>query len=917
MSTLVILVGADSTSVRMVRAVLRDWSAVGLLRPFLWVDESDVRAAAAPTTAAADLIENGLARGLPVQDHLANQPNVATVRVGVVSLLGKEGRLFDVGLANTLRNALFQQLPGNLSAVHCVLTRHGSGGWDASCAWQSWHTMVAAPEDAFDPGAVADPVLVDDDAFVRHAAAAVAGLLGLWTGVGEGPLDRAATPDAERATVARCFLRRLDAGPVVESLRGSLTDVTSGMPEPMTPNGPLEAFEFPAEACRQVTAAVTDKHESLFARVRRAPEPAAVVEINWRVVLRMFFSFLAAALRNAPREWAETIVGGTASAAARILQDHVFGGSQSQYDVVVRGRTASGKIPGIAELTESAERLTGRLQDDRLAGEYRAPHVSPFWQDFVRAALTLADGREHTPGVQPPLVGERAGFVRNARHIAPRPEVSYELTPAVANLLGVERVNAHDARTANVVAQGLQQLAAQEGNRSGEVARELDRFSSWYRPLAQTYTGRVGQFLASFLATRQQDVAALLAQLRELANASAVPVDVAEGQRSLARRLLLLTALIVLGIVAVGVLLVLTIVSVVAALLIILGVLLVGFLLAIGAFYRQQRQLFAILNARRQQESQLVLLRENLRNASRELHLATIMWGQLLAWAPVVGRFLSEPFGRSASAAESPGIRLGGSLPRAMGIGVARSRPNVVERVAHRLRGQLFRPGWLGELWEVFLAAAPERLGRDGLSLEGRVNELYRDRAASEESLLRRWSADAVARGVDRSVGDQTWAHARRLLLSRGVEELARNLFSSVDVVGHEVYDMPPSQPGLQFLTGLLGGKTRNFQFDLFTATARSSEFFRVRENIVIASADAISDGATPDAGPSGWVDSLPALRRIDPAAGVDTDLNQFVLLVQTSGPVPARQLRLLPDREGDGQQPAPSDESLLSITWA
>src|SRR5450759_4961982 len=36
MSTLVILVGADSTSVRMVRAVLRDWSAVGLLRPFLW-----------------------------------------------------------------------------------------------------------------------------------------------------------------------------------------------------------------------------------------------------------------------------------------------------------------------------------------------------------------------------------------------------------------------------------------------------------------------------------------------------------------------------------------------------------------------------------------------------------------------------------------------------------------------------------------------------------------------------------------------------------------------------------------------------------------------------------------------------------------------------------------------------------------
>jgi hypothetical protein len=881
---LVAFLATSSPVMPRVLDVLRDWVAYGLIRPFVWIDEADADPRRPLAEVAATAVTGDRATRVRLRDHLADLPRFGTLRLVALSSVGRMPHW----VAPAVAGLLYTGLGGGVSPVHCLLARHGEDGWQPQPAWTGWHTVVIAPEDSRTPGSPATDLTYahTDTEFYNHVAATLAGLAGLWTGMAEAPFDAVPAGTLARPVVARAFLRRLDASAVTAALRASLTDLSRGLPRPRHGHSLCELARDPEAAAEKMARTVFGLHESLLA-VHRQPGPAGAERISvWRALL-LFFKFLVAALRRAPYVIAAEVRNRMEAPLGRKVQDTLFG-ADSRYQIVTA--TGSGQAVDADEFARTAEEASRQVAAAQPDANQGVPNVGPFWRDVVAGVLTLADGGERRPEIPPALLGSIPAVVANPDLLAPPPREAFVVPPEMVPAMGTARLEAVDVRAHEQLAERLATAAAG----SVELARAAERLQVWRTSINRAFTSRIGNHLALEQRKRVAEVKRLNDELVATMAATDVPTATRNDQLNVIRILLgllggwvVLAALMWLslryqwfapkkviitgGVVAVAWLTWLTVVLV-----------------------RQQRRIFTALAARNGMLARHEAAVHNLGHAVSELRVVAVLYSQYLAWATVLGTFLREPFGRLSPPVIAP--HLAGPLPRAMGLGRAMPDPDQIDHATHDLGATVFASGWLKPLWETFVGDAPRRLGRDGLPLRDDPSLLLRDEATNATTPLRLWKQAVVDEGILGAAGDELWSRARGRLQEQGSIRLAETLLRDVDVIGR-AGARPDGAGFLTELVGTLGDPSAyHFSTALFEPAAASQEHHRVVETLVVGGDPA------PD-----------RVRHLATTADTTADLDQFVVVVQLSAPVPPEHLRLL-SVGGGISEPAPAAETDVPV---
>ncbi len=898
MSTPAVLLAAPGTVVSSVRDVLRDWVALGLVQPFLWVEADEIDPGTPLAQVVATYIQGAHAPRVRLQDFLADQRSLDAPRLVLVGTAGAQTSVVPADIARTLETPLRTLLPGRVIALQCVLPLQGSGGWVPGIAIPGWQTLVLAPEDSWSPSPTQPSteftVGGDRSEHTSHAAAGVAAVSGLWAGIDTGPFD--VDDQGSDPLAVRAFLRRLDASQVTSALRSSLMDVSGGLPRPQTSQGRCEHLQDPVGAANQVIGAIGTRHADLFTLDLLSTSTQARQAIGAWAAVKMFFSFLAGVVSRAPGALIDRSVSGTATAVSGQVQQALFG-EDSRYEVVTRGLNAQGLPAGARDLALAAQDVRSRLARV-LPSEPVMPDVSDLWTSVVYGALTLADGGERTPDVGPVLIGGKAGVVRETAQIAPAPDAAFPLPPSVSSRVGTPSVSPYDVLQHEAIATAM----AGSGNQDPEVTRTGEQYVRWRQRVTTSYTGILGQRLAGDLTHRQQLLRSLLEKLQS--QQQAVDADAVAAQRVTARLLLLRFV--------VGLLVLAAVVGIVKYFKLLGDLALVGLAVAllvawtvghVLAAVQVQRRIFALIHANRERQDELEVAARNVPVVANALFLATTLYEQYLQWAPVLGRFLQQPFGSPVEA--RPAARLEGLLPRAVGFGVVQPEQEQIAVVAHQLSTTVFERGWLSPLWQALVDDAPQRLGPAGLALRESPLALWNDTARAEDSLLRRWSNLVAAHGVERGAGDALWSRARSTLLARGTAELTSSLLTSVEVQAQQAHGIRDPITGREFFTRLtdaLGDLDRHyFTPSLFTPQAQSQDVHRVARTVAFGRPDVAALGASASSSTITWM---------PPTENDEGSLDQFLVVVQSSRSAPATSFTLRGGDDG-GAQPGPASSTV------
>jgi hypothetical protein len=751
MSVLTVVL-APHTQAEEILAVLTDYSAVGLLARFVWVDSADAGASPLPAT----LVTDGRANPVVLQQIVTAQrherlrlavlvpleaPTASRVRLAVEQQVEQIMRFGAMGAPITLLRLLYTH--GAAAAVTA----------DPSAVLEGWHNLLIAPEDSAGPGlgSVTLDRLTDPLDVARHVAPVVAGAAGLWAGIERTPFDSLGILPGLTIRAVRAFYRQLDTAAVEEQLRAHLFDPNGRLPLPRGGTVPIVYIDDVPKATRSMAEGVWRKHRDALRGPRVAVETGGIQQISIWAALKMFLSFLGAALRRAPSKWVSAVVGSVSSVVATTVQNLVFGRADSAYGVVSSAEPASWE-----DLGRSADAL-GAALDGAGGGEHIAHQdLSPLWTDFVNAALTLADGGRRAAGLEPVRIGAAVGVVRSCADVVPSAADRFSAIPAsLAAVIGVSTVEAPDVMGAAALRDRLTRTYGDPaaGVEARRAAADLD---TWQANATKSYAWQTGLILANFLDRARTEVAGLVQQIRDTASRDAVDERLRRRQRTIGLILktfgwALFAALVMLAFAAaVG--------WVSWKFALITGGVLLGLYLviALGLFLLAQRDLFAEINLCQSQQSQLDAMHANLRTAVQDLSRLSGAYGQLLAWSRVLGAMLRAPFGPAPPRRPAAG-QLTDGLPRSTQLGVATANPNDADTAIHGIEQRLYQVGWLTGPWEDMLAAA-------AIELREEPSVLFVMPGAGSGSALDRWSYAAASGQLHTTGADALWRQVQQLL---------------------------------------------------------------------------------------------------------------------------------------------------------
>ncbi|MGJ3509669.1 hypothetical protein [Enemella sp. A6] len=828
--SLVVLVAPPGPADGVVETLV-DWSAAGLVAPFAVVDPSSMGSG----MIAATVVDNGHRTGMGLDDVVTVR-RWRRVRLCVlVPVLGEapaaSSRIEHAVHEVVLRTGAVPQV----ELLRCLITRPASGTGRGEFAREGWHNLLIAPEESRGPGRgqtlldpATDPVTIGPD-----AAAAIAGVTGLWSGLSEAPLD-GVTPDPGRTIrLVRSFHRRLDAREVADRVRQEVIN-TGEVPRPRLHGTEAVYIDDAAMATHDMAMAVLRKHAPLFRgqRVQPAATPAEKVGIGR--ALSMLFSFIWASITLAPMKWYSMVVGNVSAAAARGAQALVFGSDPSAFNVVAKGELASGDADW-QDIARASADLENALEGGGPRRHESSGDFSPVWRDYVEVGLTLIDAGDRSHALPPVQVGTDRGVLRHPGLVAPSPDDAFTaIPPRVSNAVKITTVRAGDPLGTHTLQQRLLALSNQPS-----LAREVDQtlrdLADWQQRHNNSYAARTGALLGKQLMDTSNEVRTLMSKASQ-----AAPVDLdtgtAERQKSIAAWM---RAVLIVFLVSVAALILGGARDWLNWLPAGIGIAINLVLWAVTSmvlFMLSQRELFRDLHRRKVAVSQAEADRENLRIATRDLRRQTEAYGQLQEWTRVLGVVVHEPFGRSGG--RDAGVAaLESGLPLNAQVGFAVPEPRATGEVVAHLRRTVFVPGWLSAPWERALADAGARLGPQAFDLSEDPRRMFGQRAGVSESWLTRWSALLERDGAGEAAAEELW---RRVLdeLSHGSSDLRGRLISDVRVIGQR-----DPVPVADFLGGLgdEADQTRRFDERVLSREARLADRARVATRWPRSVADGLS----------------------------------------------------------------------------
>jgi hypothetical protein len=758
-----------------VLGVLADLSAAGLLDPFIWI--TDPSESAPPRLVT--LVERGRARDVTVQ-QVVTAHNITVIRVCVVvPLLGADPPLtlgqerFTTGLlassSGTVRKV----------RVRALLARPGAPmPAGARIAVDGWHNLLIAPEDGPGPGLghVRLPADTTASEVGRHAAPVLAGALGLWSDLNHAPLDTTPVMPGEVVRLVRSYYRRLETGQAEAKLRRELLSQGGTLPLPNDQRAQVVFVNDQPLAATTMSDALWRKHADVLKGPRRSPAPQPKAErVGLWAALKMFFGFMWAALKNAPSAWYNAMVDSVSKGIASTVNKTVFG-SGSAYEVVVNGRTARGDRADWADIGDATSQLSASLAGTDDAAHAARTDLSTLWQDYSRAALTLADAGARSGELPPVQIGVNRGIFRRAADVVPGPRERFTDIPGeVAANIQAGSVDATDPLGAISLRNKLAEL--ERNPEHGLAARStLNALADWQRRHNSSFGVAVGRRLAEAFAALYDEVQRLLITV---ANPPPTPPEPDSSTAKLARWIqVMLGLLVVLGGVA-GYIGYRGVLAWWWAGSIWLGCAVCGLTAAGIAFSRSQQELFHLLNERRRILDQRRVDEDNLRTALRDLRRLSQAYGEYLAWSRALGAFLAAPLGPDTYRHDDA-LRVSWGLPQSTSVGYAAPADADIATTVGYLRRDLFSMGWLSSAWEqLVISAQPVPPGSREVSAEG--SPLWTQPGRGSGSVLDGWSA-AMFDGSTTSTGaDDAWR--------RALANLTGSMSQLVDTLVNRVHD--------------------------------------------------------------------------------------------------------------------------------
>lgn len=756
MSNLTVLAAAPGMS-RVILSVLQDWSAAGLLQPFLWVP-TDKLPPTGDVGVPALLVADGQVSATMLSSYLADHP-APIVRVGIVNPLrplGPDSAVVSFEAEARLRQAVVDvRERQSVQVVRCLITVGGNDDLPVDLARNNIHTLLLSPETSADPlrGIEQLGVGIDNVTFANHAAAGIAGIYALWNGVEEGPFDRLNPPPGATLRLVRSHLRQADGGDLDSQLRAATFNVAE-VPQPLFRGQPAPYFPDQQAAINSTAAAVYQRHAATFQSTRLPLLAQTKTKVGAGEALRMFFSFLGKALIKAPGSWAAGLLADAKRGVANYIQQSVFGGDASMFSVIGSGQMRAAR-PHEAALAVNNLAL-------RYLGQEAPPNLSHLWQSYINGGMDLMDAGGRL-GLELQLVGGVPGVVRKSDEVAPAPSTTLQFDPSLHQFLGRTSIEAFDYVGIGNVSNALNALA-QDPTSPVRVAAgsDLQRLGQFHQQHGSSYASYLGYLFANQINGLTSEVEQTSQQLGQLSQVQAPDDELARTQAALRRELLITSVVSLLAIILFIVLGTTKVFDWVWVIVSCLVLLLAWFGLSMGIFMARQKRLFQLLNMAKKLKPEVERLTANLKYALADLRRTWSAYSQFLEWSRVLSAFVHQPFGTAPEGAEAV-TELPAGMPKNVRLGRLRQQPEQLARTKYRLRSSIFTSRWLDRQWDLFLDASVKTLGAEAIGIDD-PKLLFTMHPDYGRSPLEKVAANLVTQGVPTSVGDERWAQQRQLM---------------------------------------------------------------------------------------------------------------------------------------------------------
>ncbi|MTD14973.1 hypothetical protein GIS00_13595 [Nakamurella sp. YIM 132087] len=739
MATVIVVARFSSPAVADVRAVVRDWTAAGLVVPPLWIDADTLPASGADRHAETGSSLVGYEstaegdRPVAVSTWFATRGVDASgtgVRLVCLQPISAAGEAVPQGAVTGVRERI--ALPA-LQILNVLSPRPGTVDLPDEIIFDSHRNVLLQPVDAEDPAAA--PVEVDRaGALGMHTAAGLCTVAGLWRGVDGAPHDTDHPWAGRRLQVARTYLRRLDGSDVLDGIARAVLDdgVHGGLPaardgqgNPMPVVAPDQRVPTAEQAAAQL---VRSTPVAVYVPLPPPREPARK-QITPGAALRDFFSFLGGALVKAPGEWVRRRVEGFQQGVSTRLTQALYG-EAGAYEVVMGRRP--GQAPDVQAAADGALYLVRALSP---GSELPTPDAQSLWRGEVSVATALLDGSS-TSLVEMPSRGAQRLLIGDPAAVAPPPGREPFVVPAgLLRTQSALSIPANDPYLAHQVLSELtavehaapswggasvpgpggpphggpgwgappstgwgagpvpggrapQARAAQAGMVAGQLRQWIER--------SRSFTWNISDSIASGLRAAQQDQAQLLnvAGSEELSAAQ----DAAEQEARSTRKKMLGW---VLGLALVTVLVVVLAVTGVlgGALLAIIAVaVLLGWLIgALVTFVRSSRRYYQMIHALDTISARRRWADENSLQVPMAILRLADVYRRSRQWATAISALVHDPFSRDArsGSAADGAVRLTGDLPFGMALGHLPFAEHAYREEIFRAAATTLVPGWL------------------------------------------------------------------------------------------------------------------------------------------------------------------------------------------------------------------------------
>jgi hypothetical protein len=811
-----------------INAVFRDWSALSLIKPVVFVDFD----ALLPNgTVPVIVYEDGTPRTADLQEELGRR-RVDVVRLCAVSLVDTPEGLVSEQVAVAVSSMLRDAIPSASLVLSQLVVGSPGADWAAASPILGWHNLALSPEDSQSPDRGISPLprSADDPRWLFSVVGCVCSLMGLWPGQSSGVLEDRRPPTGVVMTPVRSYVRSLAAGAVEGAVAKRLFTFGEHYPTPRVDTGAAVIVDDEMAVAMGMADALLDKHPELLPRERVTPAPQRAQAIGFMAAMKQFFSFMLNAIKGAPRALADAMIRRASDGVARAVTGVVFGGADSGYTVVVRGVRADGSPVSWSQYESSLESV---LRKSAASSQLSAPPQNPqVWSDYIDGAFTLLDAGNRSADLPPRSVGSQRAIVATTARVAPSPDDKFRLPPHLAAFLTSWEVEAADDIDAGRLYEELPRRVGSQAHLALDAGTERQRLKDWAARSGQSYVGRLGRRLGDAYRDLVKEVEGLNRRVDELTASATLPEDIGKQQEELASRIRVLAIVAVVILVTLGVLMGFGVIALLWAAIGLVVTLLGWFVGGTLIYLKGQQKLHHFLHRQGQRATDLETAVKHRTEALEDLRTLTRGYRQYLDWSRALSAFLHAPLGTPAEESANA-LVVGEGLPRSIGVGVALPDAEAVEEVANRWRLQLFQVNWLADAWEEFLGDVPASLGAIRHQIQSDPKVLFADQTLDNEgSVLSRWSK-AVNEAAKSRAGSVTFLDRVKSLTESDTESRDR-LLSRV-MVRDAVAGIAREQSRADFNDGLDGSRGHlesAFLGGMFSPHALAVDIRSVKEEV-------------------------------------------------------------------------------------